>query len=612
MKKVVIIFITVLCTTFTEEGDFLAQNLDSIYTLWQDASQTDSARVANYVQFIRDGYLYSDPDSAILLAEALHSFARLRNYPRAAAEGYVKQGIANTVLGNYPRALSCFEKALVLMEKTENEQGVATCMNSIGNIHFEQGNYTLALEYYQKTLAIDEALGDKQNIASDLNNIGSIYADQADYPRALEFFEKAMAIHEEIGNQLGIAYSLNNIGIISSYQGNFNRALEYQQKSLAIREEYEDEQGIAYTLFHIGDIYYDQGNYQKALTFCQKSAAIAEATGALLEQKDACQCLYNTYKKLKNDGQALSFLEKLKVIDDSLNVKETTKKLERMEFAKVMLQDSIANAEEARLVEMAHQTEVNEKNKTRNALIGSSLFLLLSALVLYSRWRYVNKAKNIIEKEKERSESLLLNILPAEIAEELKAKGRADARDFDMVSILFTDFKGFTEASARLSAQELVAEINSCFEAFDGIMTKYGIEKIKTIGDAYMAAGGLPVPKDDSVKNTVLAAIEMQAFIKHRKILNDSAGKPAFEMRVGIHTGPVVAGIVGVKKFAYDIWGDTVNTASRMESSGEVGRVNISQNTYTLIKDNPLFIFESRGLISAKGKGQMEMYFVNQ
>jgi adenylate cyclase len=206
----------------------------------------------------------------------------------------------------------------------------------------------------------------------------------------------------------------------------------------------------------------------------------------------------------------------------------------------------------------------------------------------------------------------LLNILPADIAAELKAKGRADARDFDMVSILFTDFKGFTAASEKLSAQDLVSEINTCFEAFDGIMGKYKVEKIKTIGDAYMAAGGLPVPSDDSAKNTVMAALEMQAFISHRKAEMDAKKLPAFEMRVGIHTGPVVAGIVGVKKFAYDIWGDTVNTASRMESSGEVGKVNISASTYELLKDDPQLSFESRGKVEAKGKGEIEMYFVSK
>jgi adenylate cyclase len=242
--------------------------------------------------------------------------------------------------------------------------------------------------------------------------------------------------------------------------------------------------------------------------------------------------------------------------------------------------------------------------------MGGGVFVLLLAIGLYNRLRFVRKSKASLQVEKDRSEDLLLNILPKEIAQELKLHGKAEARNFDLVSILFTDFKGFTEASAKMSAALLVGEINACFEAFDGIIEKYKVEKIKTIGDSYMATGGLPIPTDDSVKNTVLAALEMQAFITKRKADNEAQNKPAFEMRVGIHTGPVVAGIVGVKKFQYDIWGDTVNTASRMESSGEVGKVNISQSTYKIIKNESEFVCVSRGKIEAKGKGDIDMYFV--
>jgi len=230
--------------------------------------------------------------------------------------------------------------------------------------------------------------------------------------------------------------------------------------------------------------------------------------------------------------------------------------------------------------------------------------------MLYAIERH--ELKRDLKLAKKKSDDLLLNILPAEIAEELKEKGRAEARNFDKVTIIFTDFKSFTEQSAKLSAADLVNELNHCFEAFDGIMEKYGIEKIKTIGDAYMAVGGLPVPTDDSTKNSVLVALEIQEFIQKRKADHDLKGEAAFEMRVGIHTGPVVAGIVGLKKFQYDIWGDAVNTASRMESCGEVGKVNISQSTYELLKDDPDFEFKSRGKIEAKGKGEIEMYFVSK
>ena len=218
------------------------------------------------------------------------------------------------------------------------------------------------------------------------------------------------------------------------------------------------------------------------------------------------------------------------------------------------------------------------------------------------------KALKELGSEKERSDLLLLNILPAEIAEELKLTGTAEAKLIEQVTVLFTDFKGFTEASEKLSPQELVSEINQCFTHFDRITGKYGIEKIKTIGDAYMAVGGLPTKNDTHAIDVVNAALDIQNFMEKLRIEKTSEGLPCFEIRIGIHTGSVVAGIVGVKKFQYDIWGDTVNTASRMESSGEVGKINISGSTYLSIKDK--FNCHHRGKISAKGKGEIDMYFV--
>ncbi|MBK8848403.1 MAG: adenylate/guanylate cyclase domain-containing protein [Bacteroidetes bacterium] len=221
----------------------------------------------------------------------------------------------------------------------------------------------------------------------------------------------------------------------------------------------------------------------------------------------------------------------------------------------------------------------------------------------------LREKNNLITMEKERSDSLLLNILPFKTAQELKDTGKSEATLYNDVTVMFTDFENFSGIAEQLTPAELVAEIDLCFQAFDNIVEKYEIEKIKTIGDSYMAACGLPIENKLHAIAMVNAAIEIQDFIQKRKRgLANLPNKKSFDIRIGIHSGPVIAGIVGFKKFAYDIWGDTVNTASRMESSGAPGRINISGQTYELIKD--YFRCEYRGKVSAKNKGEIDMYFV--
>lgn len=216
--------------------------------------------------------------------------------------------------------------------------------------------------------------------------------------------------------------------------------------------------------------------------------------------------------------------------------------------------------------------------------------------------------KELIEKEKHKAEKLLLNILPHETADELISKGKASPRHYRMATVMFCDFKGFTKIAERLQPQELVDELDKCFNAFDDIMEKYNVEKIKTSGDAYMAAGGVPIRNKTNPIDMVLAAIEVQEFMAQHKVDRLAAGRPAWELRVGIHTGEVIAGVVGKKKFAYDIWGDTVNTAARMESSSEVGKINISGSTFRYVSQ--YFDVKYRGKIPAKNKGEVDMYFI--
>lgn len=245
------------------------------------------------------------------------------------------------------------------------------------------------------------------------------------------------------------------------------------------------------------------------------------------------------------------------------------------------------------------------------------ILFVISFLIVYyfkvenDRQERLLASKNeSLAEEKEKSDHLLLNILPYETAEELKTTGTAKAKSFDLVTVLFTDFKNFTTLAEGLTPAELVAEIHYCFSGFDAIIGRHNIEKIKTIGDAYMCAGGLPEPNTTNPVDVVNAALDIHEFMQAQKNERRNAGKPFFDIRIGVHSGPLVAGIVGTKKFAYDIWGDTVNTASRMESSGEADKVNISAATYGLVKDH--FRCTYRGKIEAKNKGMVEMYFVER
>jgi len=224
------------------------------------------------------------------------------------------------------------------------------------------------------------------------------------------------------------------------------------------------------------------------------------------------------------------------------------------------------------------------------------------------RTQEIEKQKQIIEAAKIQSDALLLNILPAEIADELKQFGKSYARKHEQVSVLFADIKGFTSIAEKLTPVKLVMQLDEVFGAFDNIIAKYGMEKIKTIGDAYMCASGLPLADNENAIKSVKAALDMQQYIKEFGAGNKIQNLPVFEIRIGIHTGPLVAGVVGLKKFAYDIWGDAVNLASQMEQHSEAGKVNISGETYSLVKD--AFNCIHRGKIEAKSKGQVDMYFV--
>ncbi len=235
--------------------------------------------------------------------------------------------------------------------------------------------------------------------------------------------------------------------------------------------------------------------------------------------------------------------------------------------------------------------------------------------ILYEQSTFYQKTVNeffedLLKSAYEESERLLNNILPKQVSEELKKYGKVEPIFVESATVLFTDFKGFTQIAERLSPKELILELDECFSLFDEIIEKYGLEKIKTIGDSFMCVAGVPCPSETHYIDTALTSLAMRETLNKLKEDKEKLGRPYWQIRIGFHTGPIVAGVIGKKKFSYDIWGDTVNTASRMESSGVAGEINISETTAQLLK--PFFVLEDRGEITAKNKGSLRMFFLKR
>jgi len=518
--------------------------------------------------------------------------------------------------GNIPQALAMYDRARRLSEKNDPKVLAAVLVN-LGALHETQGELDSALACYHRAIGPLHVQMNTEGEAIAYNNMATVQLARKNYTAALEAVSTGIPIARG-GRHYNVLCDLYfKRSRIHEEQGELDAALADCERSIQVADSGSIARGIAYGYVQLAKIHEKRGDLDAAL----RSARLATERGGGYDElnlrKDLAQTLARVYEARKDYRNALEQFHLYRQLADSITNEKNRKELIRNGFKyEYDRKEALLQAEQEKQDAVARE-EIEKQKIMRNAYAASGTLVLLLLAGLYRRYTFKQRTnrqlaeKNaVITREKQRSDDLLHNILPEEVAEELKATGAAQARHFDQATILFTDFKGFTTLSERLTPAALVAEIDGCFKAFDAIVEKYRIEKIKTIGDAYMAAGGLPDPRHGSPLDVVKASLEMQAFMARHAAERAAAGQPTFEMRVGIHTGPVVAGIVGVKKFAYDIWGDTVNIASRMESSGEAGRVNISESTHALVKGASDLRFVPRGKVSAKGKGELEMYFV--
>lgn len=589
--------------------------IDSLKTLIDDADQdTTKARLLRHLaDFLRP----TDPLTAHDYAHEAYQLAIQTGCIEEKVEAAMVLGRIYSDQGDYEKATGYYLQSQEIYEELEDKKGTAQVYNNLGVIYASQKILDKALEYYFKSLEIRLAIDDTVMIGFSYNNIGTIYSEMKKHLRALEYFEKAMKLFKKYGNERGLGVVYNNMGEIFKKENMLDKAADFYQKSLALKRKGNNKRSLSITLNNLAEVSLRTGDIGKSRQYAQESIRQALAVGSRQEMKTAYETLSLIAEKEKDYRSALKYFKAAAQIGDSLSSDETIQAILHVE-----MQHEFDLKQKQYEFEQRQAFQEQEDLVQRQKLI---LFLVLTGLVsslllvfmVYRSARerkqanaLLNEQKIELQSEKSKSDNLLLNILPAPIAEELKKKGKASFRRYEAVSVMFADFQNFTGLCEYFTQKEIIEQLDRFFIKFDTLVEKYNLEKIKTIGDAYLCAGGVPEENNSHPVNSILAAFEFQHFITLHNLAIKDETMPRWRLRIGIHTGPVAAGVVGMKKFAYDIWGDTVNIAARVETTGEVDRVNISGATFELIKD--YFVCTHRGKIEAKNKGLIDMYFVDR
>lgn len=575
-----------------------------------------------------------------------------KHYPDLTGHAYQQMANLYRITGQSDKCIAAFQKSKEFFLRKKDDANVAISQMAIGTAYVNAGKPDSATAYLEKALKYYRSVNDTENISNILNPLSAIAFEQKNYKKAEELilnaidlidtkhdsylyhtsflwtirlsrltadstnqtahykkdleditqqvtdnFEKVLTQQDQVNPNL-ILHNYRVLATANKLLGNYNKAYDYYNKAIELRDSIYGTEKLR-----------DFSNKEAELELVKERnrVMLEEETKRLQLQKEI-ELKALRFEFEKKQAAAKSEEERKRLLwEEELKRRDIESRYEQEQQAitlKFEQEKEIARINQEKKDAVAAAELSRTRNIRNMSIIGGLLALVLFAVAI---WSYLQKKKDNkrIAIEKQKSDDLLLNILPYEVAEELKANGQTAARLHEEVTVLFTDFVNFTANAEKIGVQALLNELNICFTAFDKIIEQYGLEKIKTIGDAYLAVSGLPSSNPQHAANAVNAALDIAGFIEKRKAVSPTA----LDIRIGINSGNVIAGIVGVKKFAYDIWGDTVNTAARMEQNSEVGKVNISDTTYQLVKEQ--FHFTSRGKISTKGKGEMEMYFVH-
>jgi adenylate cyclase len=602
--------------------------------------------------------LATSPDSTIMLGKQAADIADKIDFQKGKALALKNIGLGYFYQTNLVEALNYWTESLKIFEKINDQTGVANLLNNIAAVYSSNDDNERALEFSLRSLQIAEKLGDKLRILSALSSVAGVYyANPASIDTALNYFLRALPLAEEIGNtesygvvaeNIGEIYyekgksalenknhaateeydkkaleyfnkainalgntanspfAYNGIGKVYLRKGNKDEALKYHNLALSIAEKTNGKSHIMQSYRGIANVYSEKNDFATALVYFKRSEDLAKEIDSKSSLKDIYEYMAKAYYKAGDLKNAYDYQAKFANYKDSVLVESTEKKLGalRLNFDLEKKQSKIDLLTKDNDLQ---NVKIKRQKFAKNAFLIGLCLVFIIALQIFRNYLIKARTHKILDKQKNEIESLLLNILPKDVAHELQTSGRATPRQYESVSVMFTDFQAFTVIADNMKPEELVAELDNCFIAFDAIIGKYSLEKIKTIGDSYMCAGGL-VEDADHVLNMVKAGLEIQQFVSHHNNNRVKSGLKPWEIRIGIHVGPVVAGVVGKKKYAYDIWGSTVNIASRMESNGQPGKVNISHAVYDIVKDH--YECSYRGKVSAKNIGEIDMYFI--
>ncbi|MFN8360765.1 MAG: adenylate/guanylate cyclase domain-containing protein [Candidatus Kapaibacterium sp.] len=565
-------------------------------------------------------------------------------------------GLIYNKLQDYSRALEYHRKALAIHEEFNNKKAMAGAIHNIGGVYADLRDYALALEHYSQALSINTEIGNKDWAGHNLYCTGNVYMNLYDYSRALEYNQKALFLYEEVGNKLGVAFITSTIANVFSNLSDYSRSLEYNEKALALYEELGNKQGVALCTGNVGLVYNERSDYSQALEYLHQARTLDEALDNKSGVARHTGHIGNAYKGLYDFSNALECYQKAlsicEELNDTLGMANWICSIGQVYAEKKFEGYDLKKAEEFTLqggaifeesgnkkgLYLLHEslTEIYEKQGRKSEAFDHikkyhELKDEVQSEAAKKKAEQMDYERKKAEREKqlavERAEAatvkrILHNTLPPIIADRLINNETFIADSYPNVSVLFMDLVNFTRIAAIIPPRHLIYLLNTIFSNADAVMEKHGLEKIKTIGDAYMAVAGAPVHQDDHAQRAALAAIEVMEAMNNLQItIPQELGETSWteqvgeiQVRIGLHCGEAIGGVIGDKKFTFDLWGDAVNTAARMESHGEAGKIHCTEefmhSVETLHATSLQFI--ERGEIDIKGKGMMKTYFLER